>query len=279
MFYVVTVRVRGLRVGMETIDRELVRTKVYRLTRKAMNRLVAQKAEVYNWLRNRASFKINSSFVLTEGRLQEFHRYFLERQRRFGEVLRQVHDELLREWPRLRGEAEEELRKRLDGEKLERALRELERLSPPEDPEELASMSYSVLPLSVVFNSYLSSGLPQEVAQFLERERRRAQEEVERQYAARIEELARRVRELEEERERLLREGAGDAPLRRLQRREDQAVSELQETIREARDLAQFGVNVDVAMAESILENLLRRKMGIGRETAEAQGQEAAQEG
>ena len=281
MFYVVTVRVRGLRVGMETIDRELVRTKVYRLTRKAMNRLVAQKAEVYNWLRNRASFKINSSFVLTESRLQEFHRYFLERQRRFGEVLRQVHDELLREWPRLRGEAEEELRKRLDGEKLERALRELERLSPPEDPEELASMSYSVLPLSVVFNSYLSSGLPQEVAQFLEQERRRAQEEVERQYAARIEELVRRVRELEEERERLLREGGGATgySLAWLNRRERQVVSELQETIREARDLAQFGVDVDVARAESILENLLRRKMGIGKKTAEAQGQEAVQGG
>jgi hypothetical protein len=277
MFYVVTVRVRGLRVGLETIDRELVRTKVYRLTRKAMNRLVAQKAEVYHWLRNHASFKINNSFVLTESMLQEFHRYFLERLRRFSEVLRQVHAELRQEWPRLKSEAEEELRKRLDGEKLERALRELERLSPPEDPEELASMSYSVLPLSVVFNSYLSSNLPQEVAQFLEQERRRAQEEVQRQLSVRIEELLMRIRELEEERERLLRERAGDAPLRRLQRREDRVVSELQEAVREARDLAQFGVNVDVARAESILENLLRRRMGIGKKAAGEQGQEAAQ--
>jgi hypothetical protein len=49
--------------------------------------------------------------------------------------------------------------------------------------------------------------------------------------------------------------------------------------VREARALEQFGVRVDMARAESILENLLRRRMGIGKKTAGAQGQEAAQEG
>jgi chaperonin cofactor prefoldin len=277
MFYVVTVRVRGLRVGLETIDKELVRTRVYRLTRKAMNRLVVPKVELYNWLRNRAAFKINNSFVITENRLQEFHNYFLERQRKFAEVVRQVHAELMQEWPRLRSEAEGELRKRLDGEKLEKALEELERLSPPEDPEELASMSYSVLPLSVVFNSYLSSGLPPEVAQFLEQERRRAQEEVERQLAARIESLMARIRVLEEERERLLRERAergrvaGDGLPARWRRMEGQFIAELQEAVREARALEQFGVHVDLTRAESILESLLRRRIGVRSE--EPQGQ------
>jgi DNA-binding protein len=51
------------------------------------------------------------------------------------------------------------------------------------------------------------------------------------------------------------------------------------EVVREARALEQFGVRVDMARAESILENLLRIKMGIGKKTAGAQGQEAAQGG
>jgi chaperonin cofactor prefoldin len=277
MFYVVTVRVRGLRVGLETIDKELVRTRVYRLTRKAMNRLVVPKVELYNWLRNRAAFKINNSFVITENRLQEFHNYFLERQRKFAEIVRQVHAELMQEWPGLRSEAEGELRKRLDGEKLEKALEELERLSPPEEPEELASMSYYIMPLSVIFSSYLSSSLPPEVAQFLEQERRRAQEEVERQLAARIESLMARIRVLEEERERLLREraergrAAGDGLPARWRRMEGQFIAELQEAVREARALEQFGVHVDLTRAESILENLLRRRIGVGSE--EPQGQ------
>jgi hypothetical protein len=277
MFYVVTIRVRGLRVGLETIDKELVRTRVYRLTRKAMNRLVVPKVELYNWLRNRAAFKINNSFVITENRLQEFHNYFLERQRKFAEIVRQVHAELMQEWPGLRSEAEGELRKRLDGEKLEKALEELERLSPPEEPEELASMSYYIMPLSVIFSSYLSSSLPPEVAQFLEQERRRAQEEVERQLAARIESLMARIRVLEEERERLLREraergrAAGDGLPARWRRMEGQFIAELQEAVREARALEQFGVRVDLTRAESILENLLRRRIGVGSE--EPQGQ------
>jgi hypothetical protein len=277
MFYVVTVRVRGLRVGLETIDKELVRTRVYRLTRKAMNRLVVPKVELYNWLRNRAAFKINNSFVITENRLQEFHNYFLERQRKFAEIVGQVHAELMQEWPRLRSEAEGELRKRLDGEKLEKALEELERLSPPEEPEELASMSYYIMPLSVIFSSYLSSSLPPEVAQFLEQERRRAQEEVERQLAARIESLMARIRVLEEERERLLRERAergrvaGDGLPVRWRRMEGQFIAELQEAVREARALEQFGVHVDLTRAESILENLLRRRIGVRSE--EPQGQ------
>jgi hypothetical protein len=278
MFYIVTVRVRGLRVGLETIDKELVRTRVYRLTRKAMNRLVVPKVELYNWLRNRAAFKINNSFVITENRLQEFHNYFLERQRKFAEIVRQVHAELMQEWPGLRSEAEGELRKRLDGEKLEKALEELERLSPPEEPEELASMSYYIMPLSVIFSSYLSSSLPPEVAQFLEQERRRAQEEVERQLAARIESLMARIRVLEEERERLLLEraergrAAGDGLPARWRRMEGQFIAELQEAVREARALEQFGVRVDLTRAESILENLLRRRIGVGS-SEEPQGQ------
>jgi hypothetical protein len=49
--------------------------------------------------------------------------------------------------------------------------------------------------------------------------------------------------------------------------------------VREARDLAQFGVNVDVARAEEVLAELLRIKMGMGRKRAEAREREAAQEG
>jgi DNA-binding protein Alba len=51
------------------------------------------------------------------------------------------------------------------------------------------------------------------------------------------------------------------------------------EVVREARDLAQFGVNVDVARAEEVLAELLRIKMGMGRKRAEAREREAAQEG
>jgi hypothetical protein len=41
--------------------------------------------------------------------------------------------------------------------------------------------------------------------------------------------------------------------------------------VREARALEQFGVHVDLTRAESILENLLRRRIGVGSE--EPQGQ------
>jgi DNA-binding protein len=51
------------------------------------------------------------------------------------------------------------------------------------------------------------------------------------------------------------------------------------EVVREARDLAQFGVNVDVARADEMLAELLRIKMGMGRKRAEAREREAAQEG
>ncbi len=115
MFYVISVHVRGLDKSIEAIEKELIHTKVYRLTKKARNKLMAQKVSLYQWLERNSSFKVGDSYVIHESKMREFREFFERKQQRFRELVREVHEELRRKWPEQRRDVENELRRRITG--------------------------------------------------------------------------------------------------------------------------------------------------------------------
>ncbi len=275
MFYVITLHVTGLNISAAIIEKQMLETRVHRLTMKARNKLMVKKLMLYQWLKRNASFQIQGSYVLHESKLQEFYRYYNETLEEFRKVVREVHSELIREWPRLKNEIVEELRKRIeDKDALERLLRELDRLDPPENPDDLATMDFSIIPLMVRLSPHHYAALPAEMIETLEQARRRLEEEIRQQYIQRIHELNARLEELEQERMRLereLRRMRHDpdpyeyipirASLDSINRIEDRLVQQLNQIQREVNDLKSMGIDVDqaVPLLNYVLLNIRQR--------------------
>ena len=280
MFYVISVHVRGLDKSIEAIEKELIHTKVYRLTKKARNKLMAQKVSLYQWLERNSSFKVGDSYVIHESKLQEFREVFERKHQKFRELVREVHEELKKRWPDQKREIEIELRRRIaDEEVLERLLNHLERLEPPEDPDQLANLSFSILPLLVRISPQNYAAIPAEFIGTLEQERRQIENEIRQQYIQRIEELTARLEELERERERLRRElsAVNSEEERRIRisrlgsitRAESHIREELRQISHEINDLQSMNIQVEDAI------RLLQERIGLDRqveEREEAQG-------
>jgi hypothetical protein len=283
MFYVVSIIASGMSAAVELREHDLLYTRVYRLSKEARNRLTSPRVALYAFLKRHAAFKIGDHYVLHESLLELFHSYFLKAKRKFDAARDQIYAELVMKWPHLRSEVEAEVRKRFSGEELERTLARLRRLDPPERPEDLASMSYTLVPLLVQLSPQSYVRLPVEVVETLDQARVRIEREIRAQYEARIAELESRAAELEARRRRMEAEirqlrAVGRAresrdvnlALQGLIREEELLRVEAERVGAEVRDLNQIGVRVPAEGVNTLLSRLLRKRVG-----AEAEGEEA----
>jgi hypothetical protein len=289
MFYVVSVIATGMSAAVELREHDILYTRIYRLSKEARNRLTSPRVALYAFLKRHAAFKIGDHYVLHESLLERFHSHFMKAKRKFDAARDRVYAELVLKWPRLRSEVEAEVRKRFSGEELERTLSRLRRLDPPERPEDLASMSYTLVPLLVQLSPQSYVRLPVEVVETLDQARERIEREIRTQYETRIAELESRAAELEARRRRLEAElerlrAAGTArefrdrnlALQALGREEEMLRVEAERVGAEVRDLNQLGIRVPADGVNTLLSRLLRRRVGA---EAGAEGPEAARLG
>lgn len=203
MFYVVNVNVSGLSIGAEVNERELT-TRVLRLPRKLQYRLMTHKVAIYNWLRKNASFKVNGSYVLHHSKLEEFHRYFRLQKEKFNKKVYEIYEELKRTWPEQKHRLINDLRKRRQRKKtMAQLIAKLNRLDPPDNPEELARMEYSIRELADWISPRYSTTLPADVVAYQEERRKHIQAEIRKQYLDRLSNLYSRFKEVEQEKKKL----------------------------------------------------------------------------
>ena len=193
MLYLVEVRLTGASKSVSFTDdvSQRILTSIFRLNRRQKSRLQYVKVELYRTLRSLSSFRIDDKYVLSARKLPEFEKSFRRVYAEFRELRKEIFEELKKEWPKVK----EELRDQLKKQGATARLKDLDRLDPPESPEQLVELRYTLIPLNFLLN--LDELIDDEwVRERVRREAERIKEQVKHQYLERIRELEREVAEL-----------------------------------------------------------------------------------
>ena len=193
MYYLVEVRLTGASKSVSFTDdvSQRILTSIFRLNRRQKSRLQYVKVELYRTLRSLSSFRIDDKYVLSARKLPDFEKSFRQVYAEFRDLRKEIFEELRREWPKVK----EELRDQLKRQGATARLKDLDRLDPPESPEQLVELRYTLIPLNFLLN--LDELIDDEwVRERVRREAERIKEQVKHQYLERIRELEREVAEL-----------------------------------------------------------------------------------
>ena len=193
MYYLVEVRLTGASKSVSFTDdvSQRILTSIFRLNRRQKSRLQYVKVELYRTLRSLSSFRIDDKYVLSARKLPDFEKSFRQVYAEFRDLRKEIFEELRREWPKVK----EELRDQLKRQGAIARLKDLDRLDPPESPEQLVELRYTLIPLNFLLN--LDELIDDEwVRERVRREAERIKEQVKHQYLERIRELEREVAEL-----------------------------------------------------------------------------------
>jgi len=275
MYYLVEVRLTGASKSVSFTDdvSQRILTSIFRLNRRQKSRLQYVKVELYRTLRSLSSFRIDDKYVLSARKLPDFEKSFRQVYAEFRDLRKEIFEELRREWPKVK----EELRDQLKRQGAIARLKDLDRLDPPESPEQLVELRYTLIPLNFLLN--LDELIDDEwVRERVRREAERIKEQVKHQYLERIRELEREVAELVKkvgEKDRTI------AKLRKLVRSREYYLAKLNNLIPDVDEVSEVLGEETVEelkeRAEALLEKLASLRLErLEMERLEKKAQEAS---
>lgn len=136
--YIVQLHTRGWAVGVSFTEEERVLTSIYRLSREQKNKLHYLKVLFYRFLNKKSVFQLSNQYIVRERDLVEIEQCFRKIEKEFKILRREIFNELVNEWEKIKKELENYLSKR-------NINISIERLKPEE--EKFLDLTYSIIPL------------------------------------------------------------------------------------------------------------------------------------
>lgn len=199
--YVVSLKISGLNVGVG-FEEDIVLTRIFRLSASERNRFQYLKVKFYRVLERYAAFKLFDKYVVRESRLPIIESSFKEIYKEFVALRSEVYSRLVSSWPAI----EEKIKKYLEkiAENRTVPISKIDKLRPPQRPEDLMEMSYSVVPLSSIIVSYddvidelvRAGGIYQEIAERIAKEKEQLISTLKNKYEEKILELEKTIENL-----------------------------------------------------------------------------------